>query len=120
MVFQWKDVHVSPGRGRRPPDLQVFSIQGNLDINWRIWFNCKTTKKREELSRQGNFSQDFWIICLTYVLQHEAGQIGAALVGINGRDVDDVICEEFQVGQVTEPQLETRDTTVSPLCSLIN
>lgn len=30
---------------------------------------------------------------------------------MNGRDVDDVICEKLQVVQVTEPMLENREIT---------
>ena len=90
---------------------------------WETWtstggsgFTVKTP--REEKDYYVNFSEDIWVFCLTYVLQHEAGQIGGAFVGINGRDVDDVIGEKLQVGQVTEPQLETRDTTA--VCSLVH
>lgn len=43
---------------------------------------------------------------LTYLLQHETWQIGAAASRRNGRDIDDVVGEKFQVGQKTEPHLK--------------
>lgn len=43
---------------------------------------------------------------LTYFLQHETCQIGAAASRRNGRDVDDVVGEKFQVGQEAEPHLK--------------
>lgn len=33
---------------------------------------------------------------------------------MDGRHVDDVVCEELQVGQMTEPPLRKREATVSP------
>lgn len=43
---------------------------------------------------------------LTDVLQHEAGQVGGGAVGrIHGCDVDHVVGEELQVGQVEVPHL---------------
>lgn len=46
VVFQRNDVHVSPGWGRGPPELQEVSLQGHLDVHRRIWFYCKNTQER--------------------------------------------------------------------------
>lgn len=51
---------------------------------------------------------------LTDVLQHEAGQVGGAAVGgINGRDVDDVVGEELQVGQLEVPHLRKNNNSTN-------
>lgn len=54
VVFQRKDVHITPGWGRRPTHPQVSSTQGKLDIDWRIWFHCKNTQNSELF--EANFS----------------------------------------------------------------
>lgn len=109
MVFEGKDVLMGPCGGKRPLHQQASDFRGNPHVVGRIWFHCRA---RQEVLISISVSAEFQSPCLielslilTNVLQHEAGQVGAAAGRIGRCDVDDVVGEEFQVGQVAMPHL---------------
>lgn len=112
MVFEGKDVLMGPCRGKRPLYQQASDFRGNPHVVGRIWFHCRA---RQEVLVSISVSAEFQsprLIelspVLTDVLQHEAGQVGAAAGRIDRCDVDDVVGEEFQVGQVAMPHLRKK------------
>lgn len=109
MVFEGKDVLMDPCEGKRPLHQQASDFRGNPHVDGGIWFHCRARQEEfVSISVSAEFKSPRLIQLspvLTDVLQHEAGHVGAAAGRTDSCDVDDVVGEEFKVGQVAMPHL---------------
>lgn len=112
MVFEGKDVLMDPCKGKRPLHQQASDFRGNPHVDGGIWFHCRARQEEfVNISVSAEFKSPRLIQLspvLTDVLQHEAGHVGAAAGRTDGCDVDDVVGEEFKVGQVAMPHLREK------------